>query len=196
MNLLEYDERDGYIYDVVIKQFDTNFFKQISGTTTVASNKLRFTSASAASYLLHEYCQRATFKINVPVKPTAGDSRRWGFYSPAASATQGGIFFDITGDVFSVVVIDDAGTSTSKTLTWTDATFSAHDILFEIEWEPSIVRVYVNGSIVATFAPTQSADNVTVSNIPSLPLPIYINNGNADNMDVSYFLVRKAAGVV
>ena len=55
MELLDKDKRDGYIYDVIIKQYDSQFWKTTTGTPAVSSNKLRFTSAAAVSYLLHQY---------------------------------------------------------------------------------------------------------------------------------------------
>ena len=190
MELLNRDKRDGYIYDPIIKGVDSNYWSQIAGTITVASNKLRFNAATGASFLLHEFVDQLDFIVNVPVKPTSGDSRRFGLYSPAGSSQQGAIYFDITDTAFTVVVIDSFGQSQTLTLTWDDTNWTAKDILFRIKWEPDIVQFWVDGSILGTFSTTSSAS------IPFVGLPIYIKNGNADNMDITYVAVRRAAGIV
>ena len=189
MELLNLDKRDGYIYDPAIKGLDANFFAQLAGTTTVASSKLRYNAATNASFLEHEF-GRIVYSLTIPVKPTAGDSRRWGLYAPGASADMGAIYFDITGAVFTVVVIDSQGNSRSSTITWLDPTWTNTPIKFEIDWAPDRIQFWVNGGIVATFA------QISTAGIPFIALPLYVKNGNADNMDLSYICVKRAAGIV
>ena len=194
MNLLEKDERDSYVYDPQIKGLDSNFWATLGGTTITATGTpqiLRFNAATGASFLLHEFFFAADFKLNIPAKPTTGDSRRWGFFSPAGSADFGGIYFDITGTAFTSNIVDDAGNSVSKALTWDDTNWSGKAIVFRIVWEPDEIAFWVNGAKLATF-------DIGASN--SLPqfiaLPVYIKNGNSDNVDLSYLAVKRAAGVV
>ncbi len=161
--VIHQDKRDGYIYDPVVKQFDTTFWKQTAGTTTVSSN-------------------------NVPVQPTSGDSRQWGFKNPEGT-TRGSVYFDITGAVFSFKVTDDFNNSTSYTLAWSDSLFSGHAIPFRIRWDKDVINVYVNNVLITAI----SQSTITP---PSGPIAAYINNGNSDNMDVTYMLVKRAASII
>jgi len=183
MELIDKDKRDGYIYDVVIKQYDTQFWKTTTGTPAVASNKLRFTSAAAASYILHRYGD-FEFAVNVPTTPSAGEAKHWGLRAPATDSI-GAIYFEIVGAVFQAVTIDDGGTSETTTLTWA-AGYTAVETKFRIIWEPDIVRFMINGVIVATH----------VTRVPSNSLPLRIVNSDADNVDVGYVQIRQAAAIV
>ncbi len=185
--VIHLDKRDGYIYDPVVKQFDTTFWKQTAGTTTVSSNKLRYNAAGSASYLQHIFAD-IEFVINVPVKPTSGDMRQWGFKNPSET-TRGSVYFDITDAVFSIKVTDDFNNSTSYTLAWSDSLFSAHAIPFRIRWEKDAINVYVNNVLITTIPQSTITP-------PSGPISAYINNGNSDNMDVTYMLVKRAASII
>jgi hypothetical protein len=189
MQLENRDKRDSLIYDPQIKGFDSSFWSQLVGTTSVSSGKLRYNAASSASFILFEFGDLFNFMVNVPAQPTSGDSRRWGLFAPATTNI-GAIYFDITGAVFTVHVIDSAGNDQSKTLTWNNAAWSGNSIVYGIAWTPDRVQFWINGAIVATFGILSG--NV----IPFTALPLYIKNGNSDNMDVSYVDVRKAAGIV
>src|SRR4029077_11207968 len=103
--VIHLDKREGYIYDPVVKQYDTTFWKTMTGTPTVSSNKLRYNAAASASYLLHMFAD-IEFMVNVPVKPTSGDVRQWGLKNQAETA-RGAIYFDITDTTFSIKAIDD-----------------------------------------------------------------------------------------
>lgn len=185
--VLHQDKRDGYMYDPVVKQFDTTFWKQLSGTTTVSANKLRFNAASTASYLQHIFAD-IEFQVNVPANPTSGDSRQWGLKNPS-EATRGYIYFDITNTTFSLKYCDDFGNTGSYALTWSNASYTGNAINFRIRWEIDHINVYVNNSLVTTIPQS------TVQS-PSGPLMAYINNGNADNMDITYMLVKRAASII
>jgi hypothetical protein len=180
------DSRDGYVYDPIIKGYDTTFWKSITGTPAMSSTVLRFTSAVAGSYIQHVFAD-VEFLLNVPVKPTAGDVRQWGFKNPS-SINLGAVYFDITGTAFTLKVYDNFGNLTSTTLTWIDGTYSAAAIKFRLRWEPDQVIAYINGVKVATVD--------SAGGIPPNALGLYINNGNADNMDLSYIGVRNAAAIV
>src|SRR3972149_5269962 len=113
MELIDRDKRDGYTYDVVIKQYDTTFWKPTTGTPTVASNKLRLTSAAVASYLQHAYGDYE-FALNVPTTPSSGEGKHWGLRSPATDSL-GAAYFEIAGAVFTAVSVDDGGTAQTTT---------------------------------------------------------------------------------
>src|SRR6185437_3121401 len=177
MELINRDKRDSLIYDPQIKGLDAAFWSQLTGTTTVSGGKLRYNNASSASFILFAFAEIVNFTVNVPAQPTSGDSRRWGLFAPATTKL-GALYFDITGAVFTVHVVDSAGNDQSKTITWNNAAWSGNDIVFGIAWEPDRVQFWINGAIVATFA------IVSQNTIPYNGLPLYIKNGNGDNMDV------------
>ena len=188
MELLDRDKRDGYIYDPALKGLDAYFWKTITGTPATTGSgtsvKIRLTSAEMASFIEHEYAD-AEFYVNVPVKPTAGDARHWGFKMVGAT-TPGAVYFDIAGTVFTVKSTDSFGNTESTTLTWVDGTYSAKEIVFRINWEPDGIFFYISGAIVAQHS----------TRIPSNALALDIKNGNADNMDTGMVVVKKAAGIV
>lgn len=182
------DKRDSLIYDPVSKGFDASFFATLSGTPAASGGKLQFNNASVASFMLFEFVNLANFTLTVPAVPTSGDARRWGFYSPATTAI-GALYFDITGTAFTVNVVDSSGNLTSKAITWSGA-WTNTQIVYGIAWEADRVQFWVNGAIVATFA------IISGNVIPFTALPLYIKNGNADNLTVAYLDLRRIAGTV
>jgi hypothetical protein len=192
MHLENRDKRDSLIYDPQIKGYDNTFWANVSGTPTIASSKIRYNAATSASFMLFEFVELLNFSITVPAAPTSGDSRRWGLLAPATGTVSaiGAVYFDITGAVFTVHVVDSAGNDQSQTITWSTGNWDGHAIVYGIAWEADRVQFWVNGSIVATFG---AISNKT---IPFTALPLYIKNGNSDNMDVGYVDVRGAAGMI
>jgi hypothetical protein len=194
LELLRKDFRDGYIYDGVIKQFDTAFWKQTAGTTTMSTNKLLYNAAATASYIQHEFAD-VEFALTVPAVPTSGDLRHWGLRAPA-SLNFGATYFDVAGTVFSCKVVDNVGNAYSKTVVWS-AAWTAVETLFRIVWEPDRIQFLagvVTGGVVAY---TVLATFDTLSNqIPLIALPLRISNGNSDNLLCAYVAVRRAAGIV
>ena len=201
--MLHRDKRDGMLYDSAIKGFDTNFWKAIVGTPTVTGSAnaqvLQFNVQSAASYLLLGFAD-VEFALTIPTTPTAGHSRQFGLISPAqlnagAVFPDGGIYFDITGTAFTIKVYDNAGAVHSKTLTWS-AGYTNALTLFRFRWEADQIFVYINGVIVASFAHADPNIAGGPVDIPFEELPIYINNGVADNMTLSWIQVKRAASFV
>ncbi len=180
---LNFDKRDGYRYDCVIKQYDTVFWKTTAGAPAMSSTKLRLTSAAIASYLLHKFGD-FEFGLNIPTTPSAGEAKHWGLRTPATD-NPGAAYFEIAGAVFTAVSIDDGGNVQTTTLTW-DAAYTAAETKFRIIWEADIVRFMINGSIVATH----------VTRVPRNELPLRIVNADADNVDLGYVEVRQAASIV
>lgn len=196
MEKLNRDKRDGYVYDAAIKGLDANFWANITSAPTVSAGKLRFNAAKAASYILHEYGD-VEFLLTVPAAPTSGDVRQFGL-SGSSAKTFGAVYFDITGAVFSAKVYDNSGNSKSVTITW-NASWTNVATLYRIIWDTDRVQFQVGivtagvvaYTIVATIAMPQD-----IGSVPYVALPILINNGNADNMDLTYVVVRNAAGIV
>jgi hypothetical protein len=187
MELINKDKRDGYIYDPIIKQYDASFWKTTTGTPAMSSNVLRFTSAAAASYLLHMFAD-VEFSFTIPTAPTGGDVRQFGFRMPASDAL-GGVYFDITDTVFSIKVVDNFGVTTTTTpITWS-AGWTNKAASYRIRWEKDQINAYVNGVVKATIS-------APITDIPENALALRIVNGNADNMDLNYLAVRRAASII
>jgi hypothetical protein len=177
------DKRSGYTYDPIIKQYDTNFWKTTTGSNpAMSSTVLRITSASIASFIQHIYAD-VEFSINVPTTPSAGEAKHWGLRSPATD-NLGAMYFEIAGAVFTCVSIDDTGSSQTTTLTW--SAYQATQTVFRIIWEAGMIIFKINGVTVATHT----------SKVPSHALPLRVVNGDADNTDIGYIAVRRAAAIV
>lgn len=173
--------RDTVIYDVKMRGYDRSFWKTLTGDPSIVANKLRLNAEEAASYYQFLF-GIFEFAVNVPAAPTAGDARKIGLINPSAP-TRGSIYFEIVGDVFRAVSYDDDGTVQRTVLTWSG---DGAEQVFKIEWE----RDY----IVFSLAGTAVANHKT--RIGKIPHALYLNNGNADNMDTGYLLVKEAGKLV
>lgn len=204
MELLRQDSRDGYLYDAVIKGYDTNFWASIVGTPTVSgsgvTSAIQFNVQSAGSFLQHAFGD-VEFGLTVPTAPTAGHTRWWGFLSPAqfnqgGAAVAGAVYFNISGTAFTLKVVDPNGNVLTKTLTWAGG-YTNTFTRFRIRWEADQIQCLINDVIVATVSESNLTDSATlVGGIPKQLLPIYINNAVADNMALRYMLVRRAAAIM
>lgn len=182
MEQIDRDKRDGYRYDPVVKQYDSSFWKTTTGVPSMSGNVVRFTSAAAASYIQHVYAD-IEFALNVPTTPSGGEAKHWGFRSP--SSDQGGAaYFKIAGSAFTAETVDDAGNAQSTALTW--SAYEATVTYFRIIWDADGVRFLINGVAVAYHA----------TRVPQQALPIRIVNVDADNTDLTYVMVRRAAAIV
>lgn len=190
--VIKLDKRDGYVYDVVIKQYDTNFWKSVTSLPTISSNLLRFNAAEAASYLQHIFAD-VEFKMTVPAAPTSGDARYFGFKNPAGTGL-GAVYFDITNAVFSLKIYDDFGNLYSKVLTWSSG-YTNTPTLFRIRWEKDGINVLINNVLVASI-PQTTTGQTTGKMPPTGPVSISIKNANSDNMDMTYMRVRRAASII
>jgi hypothetical protein len=182
MELIDKDKRDGYTYDPIIKQYDTTFWKTTTGTPAISSNLLRLNASAIASYLQHIYAD-VQFSISVPTTPSAGEAKHWGLRNPS-SDNLGAIYFEISGATFSCVSKDDSGNSETTTLTW--SSYENTQTVFRIIWEPGQIIFQINGTTVATHS----------SKVPNHALVLRVVNADADNTDIAYIAVRRAAAIV
>lgn len=183
MELLNKDKRDGYIYDPVVKQYDTGFWKTTTGTPAMSTVYLRFTSAGSASFLQHIFAD-VEFSLNIPTTPSTGEAKVWGLRNLYGDDL-GAIYFEITGATFRVISKDDSGSAETTNVTWVSG-WEGADTKYRIRWEPDHVIFYVNGTIVATHT----------SKVPSHALAIRILNSDADNVDLEYIAVKRAASII
>lgn len=179
-----YDLRDGYVYDVTVKGADTTFWKEVTGTLTVVSNKLRFNADRAVSYIQHIFGMFVFF-VNVPTNPAASDARVIGLRNPG-DATRGGAYFDFDSDgVFSTITYDEFTNRERTTVTW-DSDWSGAEVRYAIRWEPDLVRFYINDVVKATHT----------SRIGKIAQALDVQNVNADNLDVGIIEVRGAKTII
>lgn len=159
-------------YDPQRQGYDTALFKTLTGTPAVSSNKLRLNAAGILHYADITKGD-ITFAVNIPVEPTAGDSRQIGLKALNQDVY---IYLDITDAVASLTVKSNEGT-TSTAFDWDDTNWSATEIEYRIKWEAGRAELWVNGNKMVTIAN---------ANVPSTPMSLYVNNGNSDNMDIGY----------
>jgi len=171
-------------YDPSVLGLDDSFFKTISGTPSVASNKIRLNSAVITSYwTLASGVLR--MNIDVPVAPTAGHSREFGFKIPA---TGEGAFFRVNGTTFEAVTAKPDGTETTTTITW-DAGWTNVNTTYQIVIGRTDITFSVGGTVKATHV--KASDN-----FPESATHITFNNGVADNMDIEAFTIIEGEGVL
>lgn len=170
-----------FTYDPQISAFNTTFWKTLSGTDPgITSNKIRINAREIATFGVYLFGD-IEFTITVPAVPTAADARSWGFKSPSLG-DRGRVEFDITGTTFSAKVGDNGGTVTTTTIPWL-STYTNTATRFRISWTGQRVTFQVNELTVATSDLTQS----------DIPLQTHVNNGNADNMDVTAIIWRSSS---
>lgn len=185
---------DHVLFNALVHQYNESvtFWKTLSGTPTIASNKVRLTSASIASISSYLYFQ-ARFVINLPVEPAASQNKFWGF-APFPGSNNGKIGFVIDGTTFKVVAYDDDANVVLEQVLTFDSSWDAADTVWEITVSQAGIYFGVNGTVlakadVASYS-TRGSTNKRVSTFPGF---IYILNGNADNMDFSSLLLRNIA---
>jgi hypothetical protein len=176
-----------FTYDPSISGYDTSFWKALSGSPSVVSNKLRLSSAEISSYVAFRELD-VEFTITIPTAPTSGDARAFGLKIPALG-NRARVEFDITGAVFSCKVYDDTATAQlSQAITW-DASWTNTAIKYRIQATASGVKFYVNGACVAR----AEMQGLTANNsLPTIGGYLHISNGNADNMDITAVVVKDA----
>lgn len=173
--------RDGFIYDMLMRGYDTSFWKTITGTPVIASNKLRLNAETCASYY---QIMKGTIDIpvNVPTAPSAGEAKKFGLLNPG-DPTKGSMYFEIVGDVFRAVSYDDSGTAETTVLTFADA---AAEKIYSIECGDDYINFLKEGVVVATHK----------TRVGSLAQAIYLHNADADNTDFGSIKVKEAGKVI
>ena len=180
-----FDLREGYVYDPITKGADTTYWAAITGTLTVASNKLRFNNDRHASFIQHIF-GKFTFAVNVATRPATNDNKIWGLRNPGA-ATRGAMFFEIADTTFRVVSFDDFGdTSQTTNLTWDSDVYDAAEINYGIRWEEDGVDFLIRDTVVATHR----------TSFGKIPLSIEIRNEDADNMDVGFIEIKNSKNII
>jgi len=101
-----------------------------------------------------------------------------------SAPTRSSIYFEVVGAVFRVVSYDDDGTA--ETTVISGSTIHGSEILFKIEWGPDYIIFSLAGTPIATHK----------TRVGSIAQGLYLINGNADNMDTGYILVKETANLI
>jgi hypothetical protein len=169
-----------FVYDPKRQGYDTNLFKTLAGTPSVASDKIVLNAAEIVGYADMVWCD-LTMRLIIPAVPTAGDVRKFGL----ASASLGAILaFEINDDVFTISAADGDGNTKSSTITF-DAALAAVSADFTIRWRGSYADFLINGVPVITPGDMNgSTYRLNDIAVPNGPLSMYFQNSNADNMQI------------
>jgi hypothetical protein len=160
---------------------NNNIFHTLAGTPAITALKLVINGDEVESLDYFKVGTSLELEISVPVVPTAGDVRAWGFKIDN-DGNKGRMEFDITDTVFSAKVYDADGTIiASKTIPW-DSDWTATEAKYRITWGERYVCFSVNGTIVANF---QDQSDFTTQTLSKKPMPIHIQNDNADALNVA-----------
>lgn len=175
------------IYDPNLYGFNSAYWRELNGTATLTpANKIRVNSVAIVSKQQY-FRGNLAMKLSIPTAPTGG-IRQWGFLSPVLGGSRNAAFFQQSGGVFTAVVSNNAGTATSTVITWDNA-WNAVALIYEIKWTNGWVKFYINNYLVATVDDRNLQPGY-------LPLPVYINNGDADNLDVTFHTLNYVEKVV
>ena len=182
--------RDGVMYDPNVRGFDTSFWNKLAGTVaangSVPNKVVRLTNGDIISFSQYKY-GTFDFALNIPNTPSGAEARKWGLLWP--STTRGGIYFEISGSDFQVVSTNDAGTTTTTTITFAGA-WAGSEIIYRIIWTPLTVSFIVNDIHQKTHTISEK------QNIPTIPMPLRIDTNEADNVDLVYLLVSDVATLI
>lgn len=171
----------------------------VATTGTAPNIKWRVNADSIFSYDTYFPVIDVEFVINVPSAPASGDSKSWGLRSPGAG-NRGRFGFDITDAVFSAVVYDEHGNSElAATITW-DSDWTAAEVRYRIIHDGRTIRFFTAKASATAYteqARYPSTANGQASNVdmPLLPMPLHMQNDDADNMDVDLVIVRMGFNV-
>ena len=173
--------RSGFIYDILMRAYDTSFWKSITGTPTIASSKIRLNADTCASYY-QVIKGNIDIPVNVPTTPSAGEAKKWGFLNPG-DPTKGSMYFEIAAAVFRAVSYDNDGTAQTTVLTFADHTAEK---IYSIEWGDDYINFLKEGTVVATHK----------TRVGSLAQSIYLHNADADNTDFGSIKVKEASKII
>ena len=175
--------REGFIYDILMRAYDTSFWKTITGVPSIASNKIRLNADTCASY--YQIIKgEVDIPVNVPTTPSSGEAKKWGLLNPG-DPTKGSMYFEIVGAVLNAVSYDNGGTVQTTAIT-TDFPGAAAEYIYTIEWGDDYVNFLISGVVVATHT----------TRVGSIPQAVYLHNADADNTDFGSIKVKSAGKII
>lgn len=169
-----------FIYDPYLYGFNTAYWKELNGTASAATNKIRVNSVTIVSK--HQYLRgKFIFGLTMASAPTVGQNKEFGLKSPGLGSSRNACYFQILGSTLNAIVIALDGTVTTTAVdssfvsgtTWT----TKND--FRILWNLSSVQFFINGVRCAEVTDRNLLPDKTT-------IPVWIANNNIDAEDVSY----------
>jgi hypothetical protein len=179
-----------FIYDPTIYGLNTAFWKELNGSASTVSNKIRLNSVTIVSK--HQYLRgKFTFGLTMASAPASGENKEFGLKSQAIASARNAAYFQILGTVVNAVTIGSSGTVTTTALNQTaiDAITWTTNNDFSIFWQRNRVVFAINGITVADITDRNLVPQNTV-------LPVYIANNVADNESLSYLEMNYVDEVV
>jgi len=170
-------------YNPAIRDYtDDDVFHAISGTPTIASDKLRLNGDEIITYGTVFQFGSLEFYLTIPAVPTTGDVRQFGFKN---NGDLGKMIFNITDTDFTADVYDAAGTVIGqKTIDW-DTDWTAEEVRYRITWDERTICFAIDDVIVARFEAGFDKEIIDSDIMNKFPMNGYLKNTNADNMDIS-----------
>lgn len=177
------DNDISFYYDPQRQGYDTNLWKTVTGTPAESGGYLVFNNAAAVGYD-DIFKARVIYSINVPVAPTIGDVRFFGFGQLAGNIRVG---FDITDDVISAKCSKGSAV-TLVNITW-KAGWTNAVVDFEVRWQGFEVKFFINGVKYATI-------NANDLGLVYEPISLYVKNTNADNLKIANISVLDIKSII
>lgn len=181
-------QNDSIVYSAQVDGYNAQvtFWKTLSGggDPTVVSNRLQINQDEICSLSYYKWLE-SEFIFNMPVAPTTGQDKKWGFSIPGLG-DRARVEFEIAAAVFRVVAYDSDGVLIdSKVIPWNSngETWNGNDTRFGLLLLPTGIIFKINGRMYAKFAMQGFTPKTNTSkNISNLPVRVHILNNNADNM--------------
>ncbi len=174
------NDRINFYYDAQRQGYDTTQWRTLSGVVTATGNGIRVNSAECIHYG-DIYKGRLVMNLTIPVAPTAGHSRRFGFAQKALGAYVG---FRINGTVFQAETIDGDGNTETETITW-DSSWTNTTVRYEVIWNGFSATFKINGARYSF---------LNSSAVVKHAMSIYFLNSVSDSLEVSYVQAKDMQG--
>mgnify|MGYP006921294973 CR=1 FL=1 len=183
---------DNLTYCPVVDGYTSGvFWTTVVGTPAISTAFLRFTNASAYTVSRYTKDLDIEFVLTVPVAPTGGQARKWGLFLPCMG-NRGACYFEVAGAVFRVRSYANDGTTllVNQVVTF-DPAWATAPIAYRIRKSAGSVEFFINNVSVSQQFMVDPAVPVDVN----IPLAIAIDNGTADNLDLTSLMLRGASNL-
>ena len=203
----EQDLREGLVYDVAVKAFDSSFWKGDTANLTVdtVKNTIKIGDtgivggmSSYSQYLYGDF----EFTVNHDtLSPDSNDSEKYfGLRNLGDTLNRGAVFFNLSYDTtagdssaaarpFSVVMFDEYGNRQRKAITWS-ATWDTTNARFRIRWEEGGYTFLINDTIYATLGDRPDGQTAVNQINTSIPQALRLSNRSLDTSDTNPTAVK------
>lgn len=197
----EIDLREGLVYDVAVKGFDSNFWKGDTANLLFDSvkNRIKIGDTGAVPGSVSSYSQYlyGDFEFSMFIdcaSPDSSDSEKYfGLRNLGDTAQRGAAYFDLSYDTvadtaatrqFRAVAVSEAGTRQRKSITW-DTTWggAGTPTRFRIRWEEGGYTFLVNDTVYATLGDRPDSSTSVFQVNTSIPQALRLSNRSTDTLD-------------